>query len=77
MSIGRWLGLVMAAIAAFFAAGIATILLLLASGQSLLGWHDNIGPEVSWGLVVGVGSALLVAMWLHGRWSAEAKGNAP
>lgn len=72
MSAMRWLGLMLATVASFFVAGIVSILLLLAFGQSLLGWHDNIGPEVRWGIIVGFFAALSVAIYLHGRWSTPA-----
>ena len=72
MSAKRWIALVLVSVVSFFVTGIAVMLLLLAFGQSLLGWHDNIGPEVRWGIIVGFFAALSVATYLHGRWSATA-----
>ncbi|GAB3353763.1 hypothetical protein [Lysobacter tyrosinilyticus] len=73
MSATRWIALLLVSVASFFVAGIAVILLLLAFGQSLLGWHDNIGPEVRWGIIAGFFAALSVAIHLHGRWSATTR----
>ena len=70
MSAKRWIALVLVSAVSFFVAGIVVTVLLLAFGQSLLGWHDNIGPEVRWGIIVGFFAALSVAIHLHGRWSA-------
>ena len=70
MNAMRWLALFAAAATSFLAAGICTILLLLAFGQSLLGWHDNIGPEVRWGFIMGLIAALAAGTGLYQRWSS-------
>jgi hypothetical protein len=74
VSAGRWIALALATIAGFFVVGAATALFVLAFGQTLIGWHDNIGPELRCGVIGGFAGAICVALYLHGRWSAPARG---
>ena len=69
MNPARWCLLVSASAAAFLVAGVATTGSLLQFGQSLLGWHDTIGPEIFDGLLAGLLAAALAAAWLYARWS--------
>ena len=69
MSAARWVVLVAASLAAFVVGGVIVGLLMLAFGQSLLGWHDNIGPEVFWALIGGSVAAMATAIALFERWT--------
>lgn len=69
MSAARWVVLVAASLAAFVVGGVIVGLLMLAFGQSLLGWHDNIGPEVFWALIGGAVAAMATAIALYQRWT--------
>lgn len=71
MSGGRWVGLVAAAMAAFVLGAVLVFGFMLSVGQSLLGWHDNIGPEVFWGLVGGFVAAVITALALYARWTGK------
>jgi len=68
---GRWFGLVAAALGAFLLGAVAVIGALLSVGQSLLGWHDNIGPEIFWGLVGGSVAAAVTSIALYTRWTGK------
>lgn len=77
MTAARWCLLLLASLGMFLVAGVATMLCLLQFGQSLLGWHDTIGPEIDYGLLVGLLSAACLGVWLHGRWSASERRDEP
>lgn len=69
MSAARWLVLVAASLAAFVVGGVIVGLVALAFGQTLFGWHDNIGPEVRWAVIGGLLAAMATAIALFERWT--------
>ena len=77
MSVARWCLLLSASLATFLVAGLAAVSCLLQFGQSLLGWHDTIGPEIDCGLLAGLLAAACMGAWLHPRWSAAERRDDP
>ena len=77
MTLARWCLLLLASLATFLVAGLATVLCLLQFGQSLFGWHDTIGPEIDCGLLAGLLAAACLGAWLHARWSATTRRGEP
>ena len=66
-----------AALAGFVSTALAVSLFALSFGDSLFGWHDNVGPELALGLLGGCVGAAAAGAWCANRFAPRAPGPRP